>query len=131
KMEFASYYKLPVPQTAQENCVAHNGNLVPVPNRDIMVQAWYQGGTSLWDFTDSSNPVEIGYFDYAPNSAASLQSGGFWSSYWYNGYVYGNEIARGFDTFQLLPNELLTENELAVARSVTFDESNAQHQDQL
>ena len=131
KMEFASYYKLPVPQSAQENCVAHNGNLIPVPNRDIMVQAWYQGGTSVYDFTDSSNPVEIAYFDYAPNHPTSMQSGGFWSTYWHNGFMYGNEIARGFDSFDIQPNELLTANELAVAKSVQFDEANAQHQWEL
>src|SRR5690606_22415715 len=94
KMEFASYYKLPVPQTNQENCVAHNGTLVPVPGRDIMVQAWYQGGTSVFDFTVSSNPYEIAFFDRGPNSGTSLVTGGFWSSYWHNGHVYGSEIGR-------------------------------------
>ena len=96
-MQFASYYKLPVAQTSQENCVAHNGSLVPVPGRDIMVQAWYQGGISVFDFTDSANPVEIAFFDRGPISADGARLGGFWSAYWYNGHIYGSEIARGFD----------------------------------
>ena len=65
-MEFASYYKMPAVQTSQENCVAHNMSLVPVPGRDIFVQAWYQGGLSVVDFSDTANPVEIGYFDRGP-----------------------------------------------------------------
>ena len=101
KLEFRSYYKMPAPQTAQENCVAHNGSLIPVPGRDIMVQAWYQGGLSVFDFTDSANPVEIAFFDRGPNSATSLVTGGYWSTYWYNGNVYGNEIGRGFDSLAL------------------------------
>ncbi|HEY8340162.1 MAG TPA: hypothetical protein VIK95_09850, partial [Egibacteraceae bacterium] len=131
KMEFASYYKLPVTQTNQENCVAHNGSLVPVPGRDIMVQAWYQGGTSVWDFTDSSNPVEIAFFDRGPNSGTSLVTGGFWSSYWYNGHIYGSEIGRGFDTFRLLPSEHLSANEIAAASEVAFDQLNVQTQPRL
>jgi hypothetical protein len=103
KMVFRSYYKLPVAQTSSENCVAHVGSLVPVPGRDILVQAWYQGGTSLVDFTDSANPKEIGYFDRGPISPTALMLGGHWSSYWYNGNVYGTEIARGLDTFALTP----------------------------
>ena len=102
QMQFASYYKLPVPQTMQENCVAHNASLVPVPGRDILVQAWYQGGISMIDFTDSANPVEIAFFDRGPISATSLVLGGFWSAYWYNGNIFGSEIARGFDVFGLL-----------------------------
>jgi hypothetical protein len=129
KMELASYYKLPVPQTAQENCVAHNGNLVPVPGRDIMVQAWYQGGNSVFDFTDSKNPYEIAFFDHAPNSPTSLVSGGFWSTYWYNGNLYGNEIARGFDTFELTASEHLNDVEQAAAEQVQFDQLNAQMQE--
>ena len=97
KLVFRSYYKLPVAQTNQENCVSHIPSLVPVPGRDIFVQAWYQGGASLVDFTDSANPVEIGYFDRGPISATALVLGGFWSTYWYNGAIYGSEIARGFD----------------------------------
>ena len=127
-MQFASYYKLPVPQTLQENCVAHNGSLVPVPGRDIMVQAWYQGGISLIDFTDSANPVEIAFFDRGPISATALVLGGFWSAYWYNGNIFGSEIARGFDVFGLLPSEHLTEAEIAAAGEVQLAEFNAQHQ---
>ena len=103
-MQFASYYKLPVPQTLQENCVAHNASLVPVPGRDILVQAWYQGGISMIDFTDSANPVEIAFFDRGPISATSLVLGGFWAAYWYNGSIFGSEIARGFDVFGLQPS---------------------------
>ncbi len=128
KMEFASYFKLPMVQTATENCVAHNGSLIPVPGRDIMVQAWYQGGTTVFDFTDSANPVEIAYFDRGPISPTSLVTGGFWSSYWYNGAIYGNEIARGFDTFEMVPSEFLSANEIAVAKTVTYDELNVQGQ---
>ncbi|MBX6751748.1 MAG: hypothetical protein IRY85_19180 [Micromonosporaceae bacterium] len=128
KLEFRSYYKLPVPMTNQENCVAHNGSLLPVPGRDILVQAWYQGGISLMDFTDPSNPVEIGYFDRGPISATSLVLGGFWSAYWYNGHIYGSEIARGFDVFRLTPSEHLSEAEIAAAREVQLAEFNAQHQ---
>jgi hypothetical protein len=128
RMEFASYFKLPMVQTAQENCVAHNGSLIPVPGRDIMVQAWYQGGSTVFDFTDSANPVEIAYFDRGPNSATQLQTGGFWSTYWYNGFIYGNEIARGFDVFDLLPSEHLSANEIAAAKTIRFDEVNVQGQ---
>ncbi|MFA9432315.1 LVIVD repeat-containing protein [Egicoccus sp. AB-alg2] len=127
RLEFRSYYKLPVPQTSQENCVSHNGSLIPVPGRDIMVQAWYQGGTSIFDFTDSANPVEIAYFDRGP-VAANLVTGGHWSSYWYNGLIYGSEIARGLDVFRLVPSEHLSANEIAVAESVTFPETNVQAQ---
>ena len=90
---FRSYYKLPVAQTTQENCVSHIPSLVPVPGRDIFVQAWYQGGASLVDFTDPSNPKEIGYFDRGPINATALVLGGYWSTYWYNGAIYGSEIA--------------------------------------
>jgi hypothetical protein len=131
KMEFASYFKLPMVQTNQENCVAHNGSLIPVPGRDLMVQAWYQGGTTVFDFTDSANPVEIAYFDRGPISATSLVSGGFWSTYWHNGYMYGNEIARGFDVFDLTASEHLNAVEIAAAKQVTFDEYNVQHQERL
>ena len=115
EMQFRSYFKLPAPQTDQENCVAHNGSLVPVPGRDIFVQAWYQGGITVIDFTDSSNPVEIAFFDRGPINAESLIQGGYWSAYWYGGHVYGTEIARGFDVFALTPSRYLTENEIAAA----------------
>ena len=128
QMQFASYAKLPVPQTTTENCVAHNGSLVPVPGRDILVQAWYQGGISLTDFTDSANPVEIAYFDRGPISATQLFLGGFWSAYWYNGEIIGSEIARGVDVFGLLPSEHLSEAEIAAAGEVQVDEFNPQHQ---
>jgi len=128
KMEFASYYKLPVTQTIQENCVAHNGSLIPVPGRDIMVQAWYQGGTSVFDFTDTKNPTEIAFFDRGPNSASSLITGGFWSTYWYNGNIYGSEITRGFDTFALTESGHMSANEIAAASEIQFDEINVQGQ---
>ncbi len=131
KMEFRSYYKLPVPQTNQENCVAHNGSLVPVPNRDIMTQAWYQGGASVFDFTDSANPKEIAFFDRGPVSAASLVFGGFWATYWYNGHIYGSELARGIDVFGLTPSEDMSEDEIAAASEVQLDQFNAQLQSQL
>jgi hypothetical protein len=128
EMEFANYYKLPVPQTLQENCVAHNGSLVPVPGRDIMVQAWYQGGLSVIDFTDAANPKEIAFFDRGPVNATALVLGGLWSAYWYNGQIYGSEIARGLDVFGLVPSEHLTEAEIAAAREVRVAQFNAQHQ---
>ena len=115
QLEFRSYYKLPAPQVEQENCVAHNGSIIPVPGRDLFVQAWYQGGLSIIDFTDSANPVEIAYFDRGPIHEEHLVGGGYWSTYWYNGKVYGTEIARGLDVFALLPSEHLTENEIAAA----------------
>ena len=128
KMEFRSHYKLPAPQTETENCVAHNGSLVPVPGRDIMVQAWYQGGISVFDFTDSSNPVEIAFFDRGPIDPDRFVMGGFWSAYWYRGYIYGTEIARGLDVLELQPSEYLTESELAAAELVAPDTFNAQQQ---
>jgi hypothetical protein len=131
KMRFASYYKLPVPQTLQENCVAHNGSLIPVPGRDIMAQAWYQGGISLIDFTDSAHPREIAFFDRGAISPTSLVLGGFWSAYWYNGHIYGSEIARGFDVFGMLPSEHLTAAEVAAAGEVRMPRFNAQHQTKL
>jgi hypothetical protein len=95
RLQFRSYFKMPAAQTEQENCVAHNGSLVPVPGRDIMVQAWYQGGISVFDFTDASRPVEIAFFDRGPIDADQLIMGGYWSAYWYDGFIYGTEIARG------------------------------------
>jgi hypothetical protein len=131
QLEHASYYKLPVPQTETENCVAHNGSLVPVPGRDIKVQAWYQGGVSVFDFTDPENPFEIAYFDRGPLSDERLQTGGQWSTYWYNGLVIGSEIARGLDVMRLLPNEHLTANEIEAANLVVFETFNPQHQPQV
>ena len=128
KMKFAGYYKLPAPQTETENCVAHNGSLIPVPGRDIMVQAWYQGGVSVFDFTDASKPVEIAFFDRGPISPTQLVTGGYWSAYWYNGHIYGAEIARGVDVFRLTPSEHLTQNEIDAAAAVLSTEFNAQMQ---
>jgi hypothetical protein len=128
KLRFASYYKMPAPQTEQENCVAHNGSLVPVPGRDIMVQGWYQGGVSVFDFTDSAKPVEIAFFDRGPIDAKQLITGGFWSAYWYNGHIYGSEIARGVDVFRLTPSEYLTANEIEAASLVRDNELNVQDQ---
>jgi hypothetical protein len=115
KLEFRSHFKMPAPQVEQENCVAHNGSIIPVPGRDIFVQAWYQGGLSIIDFTDASNPFEIAYFDRGPIDAENLVLGGYWSTYWYKGRIYGTEIYRGLDVFKLQASELLTENEIAAA----------------
>ena len=112
KLVFRSHYKMPAPQLETENCVAHNGSIIPVPGRDIFVQAWYQGGISIIDFTDSSNPQEIGYFDRGPINKDMLITGGYWSSYFYKGYIYGTEIIRGLDVFKLLPSEYLSEDEI-------------------
>ena len=114
-LEFRGYFKMPAPQVEQENCVAHNGSIVPVPGRDIFVQAWYQGGISVIDFTDSANPVEIAYFDRGPIDAENLVMGGFWSAYWYDGRIYATEIVRGLDVLSLAPSQYLTENEIAAA----------------
>jgi uncharacterized protein (DUF305 family) len=116
KLEFRSYYKMPAPQLDVENCVAHNGSIIPIPGRDIFVQAWYQGGISIVDFTDSENPVEIAYFDRGPLDEDALVVGGYWSVYWYNGLIYGTEIYRGLDVFDLVPSEYLTVNEIAAAK---------------
>ena len=128
QMQFAGYNKLPVAQTLQENCVAHNGSLLPVPGRDILVQAWYQGGISVIDFTDTAHPQEIAFFDRGPISATGLVLGGFWSAYWYNGHVYGSEIARGFDVLSLTPSTHLSAAEIAAAGEAQVTELNAQHQ---
>ena len=131
KMVFRSYYKMPAIQTSQENCVAHNGSLVPVPGRDIMTQAWYQGGLSVLDFTDSAHPKELAFFDRGPISTPALTTGGFWSTYWYNGYIYGTEIARGFDSFGLAPTADLSVNEIAAAGEPSFTQFNAQLQPRI
>jgi hypothetical protein len=128
KLVFRGYYKMPAPQTDQENCVAHNGSLIPVPGRDIMVQGWYQGGISVFDFTDSAHPVEIAFFDRGPIDAEQLRSGGYWSVYWYNGYIYGSEIARGLDVLRLVPSEHLSQAEIDAAMQVRFDQFNPQMQ---
>jgi hypothetical protein len=131
QMQFQSYYKLPAPQTAQENCVAHNGSLIPIPGRDVMVQAWYQGGLSVFDWTDPKRPKEIAFFDRGPVNAAEMASGGYWSTYWYNGYIYGSEISRGLDVLELQPSGFLTQNEIDAAKSVKLDYFNTQGQVKL
>ncbi|HSJ75048.1 MAG TPA: hypothetical protein VK899_02515 [Gemmatimonadales bacterium] len=128
QLQFQSYYKLPAPQTAQENCVAHNGSLIPIPGRDVMVQAWYQGGLSVFDWTDSKHPKEIAFFDRGPVDATEMASGGYWSTYWYNGHIYGSEISRGLDVFELQPSGFLTQNEIDAAKSVKLDYFNTQGQ---
>jgi hypothetical protein len=116
KLRFRGHYKLPAPQTDEENCVAHNGSIIPVPGRDIFVQAWYQGGISVIDFTDSANPVEIGFFDRGPINGEDLVTGGFWSAYWYRGRIYASEIVRGLDVLALRPSEHLSASEIAAAQ---------------
>jgi hypothetical protein len=131
KLSFASYYKLPAAQGDTENCVAHNGSLIPVPGRDIEVQAWYQGGVSVMDFTDAAHPFEIAYFDRGPIDPKMLVLGGDWSAYWYNGCIYGSEIARGLDVFKLTPTKFLTQNEIDAAKTVRVAELNVQDQQKI
>ncbi|HEY4101216.1 MAG TPA: hypothetical protein VGM20_10095 [Gemmatimonadales bacterium] len=128
KLTFQSYYKMPAAQTSLENCVAHNGSLIPIPGRDVMVQAWYQGGVSVFDWTDGAHPKEIAFFDRGPVDSSSFQMGGSWSAYWYNGRIYSSEIARGLDIFELTPSPMLSENEIAAARTVHVDQLNVQDQ---
>jgi hypothetical protein len=128
QMEFQSYYKLSAPQTPQENCVAHNGSLIPIPGRDVMVQGWYQGGISIFDWTDPGSPVEIAYHDRGPLDATRMRMGGSWSVYWYNGVIVSSEIVRGLDIFELTPSALLSQNEIDAAKSVSLDYLNAQSQ---
>jgi hypothetical protein len=131
KLNFASYYKMPAAQPDTANCVAHNGSLIPVPGRDIEVQAWYQGGISIVDFTDAEHPFEIAYFDRGPIDPKMLVLGGDWSAYWYNGYIYGSEIARGLDVFELTPSKFLTQNEIDAAKTVRVNELNVQNQQKI
>jgi hypothetical protein len=131
KLSFADYYKMPSAQGDTENCVAHNGSLIPVPGRDLLVQAWYQGGVSVMDFTDPHHPMEIAYFDRGPIDPNMLILGGEWSAYWYNGHIYGSEIARGLDVFELTPTEYLTQNEIDAAKAVHMDEFNVQNQQRI
>ena len=131
KLNFANYYKVPAAQGDTENCVAHNGSLIPVPGRDIEVQAWYQGGISIVDFTDPAQPMEIAYFDRGPIDPNVLVLGGDWSAYWYNGYIYGSEIARGLDVFELTPSKFLTQNEIDAAKTVQVPELNVQNQQKI
>jgi hypothetical protein len=131
KLSMAGYYKMPAAQGDSENCVAHNGSLVPVPGRDIEVQAWYQGGVSVMDFTDAAHPFEIAYFDRGPIDPSMLVLGGEWSAYWYNGNIYASEIARGLDIFELTPNQFLTQNEIEAAKTVQVSELNVQNQQKI
>lgn len=131
KLKFASYFKMPSAQGDTENCVAHNGSLIPVPGRDIMIQAWYQGGVSVMDFTDANNPKEIAYFDRGPIDPKMLVLGGSWSAYWYNGRIYSSEISRGLDIFELTPTKFLTQNEIDAAKSVKVAELNVQNQQKI
>src|SRR5687768_11785379 len=144
KFKQHAYFKLPSAQTAQENCVSHNGGLVPVPGRDIMVQGWYQGGVDVIDFTDPDRPFEIAYFDRGPADAPPAPgdtaggfsrrrgtTGGSWGAYWYNGLIYSSELARGLDILELLPTDQLSANELAAAKLVRWEEYNPQSQPRI
>jgi hypothetical protein len=129
-MKFQSYYKLPAPQTANENCVAHNGSLIPIPGRDVMVQGWYQGGISVFDWSDAAHPREIAFFDRGP-ADTTLKLSGSWSAYWYNGVIVSSEITRGLDIFELAPSAFISQNEIDAAKSVRFDYYNTQGQQKL
>jgi len=131
RMRFHSYYKLPAPQTSAENCVAHNGSLIPIPGRDVMVQAWYQGGISVFDWTDPANAVEIAFHDRGPFDESGRAMAGSWSVYWYNGVMVSSEIGRGLDIFELTPSPMLTQNEIDAAKSVRFEYLNAQGQPRI
>jgi hypothetical protein len=130
-LTFRSYYKVPAAQTPQENCVAHNGSLIPIPGRDVMVQGWYQGGISVFDWTDPARPVEIAYHDRGPVDSTQLVGAGSWSAYWYNGYIVSSEIARGLDILELVPSAHLTQNEIDAARLVRLETWNVQHQERI
>ncbi len=131
QLQFQSYYKLPAAQTAAENCVAHNGSLIPIPGRDVMVQSWYQGGISIFDWTDPRNPREIAFFDRGPVDASRIAGGGSWSAYWYNGVIVSSEISRGLDIMELTPSEFLSQNEIDAAKTVRMDYLNSQGQPQF
>ena len=128
KLHFQGYYKMPAAQTAEENCVAHNGSLIPIPGRDVMVQAWYQGGISVFDWTDPAHAKEVAFFDRGPIDPNRMQMGGSWSVYWYNGEIVSSEIARGLDIFELTPSALISQNEIDAAKTVHLDYLNAQGQ---
>ena len=131
KLDFQSYFKMPAPQTRQENCVAHNGSLIPIPGRTVMVQSWYQGGINVFDWSDPKKAYEIAYFDRGPMDSTKLVSAGHWSAYWYNGYIYGSEISRGLDILELEPSAHLSANEIAAAKLVQFQYFNPQEQPKL
>jgi hypothetical protein len=128
KLKFQSYYKLPAAQTDKENCVAHNGSLIPIPGRDVMVQAWYQGGISVFDWTDAAHPKEIAFFDRGPVDSLRMASGGSWSAYWYNGTIVSSEIARGLDVAELTPSQYVSQNEIDAAKTVRLEYLNTQGQ---
>ena len=131
KLKFHSYYKMPAAQTDTENCVAHNGSLIPIPGREVMVQSWYQGGVSVFDWTDPDHPKEIAFFDRGPISAERLVGAGSWSAYWYNGVIVSSEIARGLDIYELLPSPLVSKNELDAAKTVKQTYWNPQDQQKI
>jgi hypothetical protein len=131
KLTLDGYFKMPAPQTEMENCVAHNGSLIPVPGRDILAQGWYQGGVSIYDFTDPAHAQEIAFFDRGPLDAKKLYIAGDWAAYWYNGYVYGSEIARGLDIFELQPSQYLSKNEIDAAKLVKIGTSNPSDQPKI
>ncbi len=128
RLTFQSYYKMLAPQTPFENCVAHNGSLIPIPGRDVMVQAWYQGGISVFDWTDAAHPKEIAFFDRGPVDSTKLADGGSWSAYWYNGVIVSSEIARGLDIVELRPSGFISQNEIDAAKSVQLEYFNTQDQ---
>jgi hypothetical protein len=131
KLVFQSYYKMMAPQTVNENCVAHNGSMIPIPGRDVMVQSWYQGGVSVFDWTDVKNPHEIAYFDRGPVDSTRMGNGGTWSVYWYNGVMVSSEISRGLDIMELTPSAHITQNEIDAAKTVVLDHLNTQGQPQF
>ena len=131
KLKFRSYYKLPAAQSARENCVAHNGSLIPIPGRDVMVQGWYQGGVSVFDWTDASHPREIAYFDRGPIDSTRMVPGGSWSAYWYNGVIMSSEMTRGLDVAELVPSDQLSQNEIDAAKTVRWDYLNPQNQPRI
>jgi hypothetical protein len=130
-MTFRSYYKMMAPQTVNENCVAHNGSLIPIPGRDVMIQSWYQGGVSVFDWTDAAHPKEIAFHDRGPVDSTTMASGGSWSVYWYNGVMVSSEIGRGLDIFELTPSAFISQNEIDAAKSVHLAYFNAQSQPKI
>ena len=146
-----AYFKLPSAQTAEENCVSHNGGIIPVPGRDLYVQGWYQGGVNIMDFTDPDKAIEIGYFDRGsidppqpvdvPAAAAAALApgarprsntiGGSWGAYYWNGLIFSSELDRGMDILELTPSGQLSANEIAAAKLVTFTDYNPQSQPKM
>ena len=131
RMTQHGYFKMLAAQTNTENCVSHNGGLIPVPGRDIMVQGWYQGGVNIFDFTDPTKPFEIAYFDRGPVNAETLVMGGSWGAYYWNGYIYSSELSRGLDILELQPSEFLSQNEIDAAKLVRMEEYNPQAQPKI